>query len=141
MASEEEVIARHNACDFGLSTSLWTQDTIRADRVTRALETGCVNVNNVMLTEGNVHLPFGGVKYSGYGRMKGAEGLLGMTRSKAVLIDPTRGKREPNWYPYSREKLALMDRLLATVVRPTGLRKLVSLAGVGLAIEKLVKHK
>ena len=139
--SEEEVIARHNACDFGLSTSLWTQDSTRADRVSRALETGCVNVNNVMLTEGNVHLPFGGVKYSGYGRMKGAEGLLGMTRSKAVLIDSTRGKREPNWYPYSREKLALMDRLLATVVRPAGLRKLISLAGVGLAIEKLVRRK
>ncbi|CAM3449425.1 aldehyde dehydrogenase family protein [Parendozoicomonas haliclonae] len=137
--TDDEVIELHNACDYGLSTSIWTTNDGRADRLTRAVEAGCVNINNVMLTEGNVNLPFGGVKYSGYGRMKGAEGLLGMTRSKAVLIDNTRGKPEPNWYPYSSEKLSLMSRLMTAVTRPTGPGKLLALAKVGLALENLLK--
>ena len=135
----EEAVRLHNQCDFGLSTSIWTTDSAKADHMARAVVTGCVNINNVMLTEGNAHLPFGGVKYSGYGRMKGAEGLLGMTRSKAVLIDNTRGKQEPNWYPYSREKLSLMSRLMRAVTSPAGLGKLFALARVGLALESLLK--
>ena len=139
--SENEVVGLHNSIDHGLSTSVWTADEKRADRITRAVVTGCVNINNVMLTEGNASLPFGGVKSSGYGRMKGEEGLLGMTRSKAVLIDPTRGKPEPNWYPYSTKKLSLMSRLIHTVTRPMGPGKLFGLARIGLALEILVRRK
>ncbi|WP_196221498.1 aldehyde dehydrogenase family protein [Sansalvadorimonas verongulae] len=135
----EEVVRLHNQCDFGLSTSVWTTDPAIADHITRAVVTGCVNINNVMLTEGNANLPFGGVKYSGYGRMKGAEGLLGMTRSKAVLVDNTRGKPEPNWYPYSQEKLSLMSRLMRAVTSPAGPGKLFALARVGLALDSLLK--
>lgn len=137
--SVEEAVRRHNQCDFGLSTSVWTTDSDKADYIARAVVTGCVNINNIMLTEGNAGLPFGGVKYSGYGRMKGAEGLLGMTRSKAVLIDNTRGKPEPNWYPYSREKLSLMSRLMKAVTSPASPAKLFALARIGLALEQLMK--
>lgn len=136
--SEDEVIVRHNSMPFGLSSSVWTEDKARAERLTRALETGCINVNNVMLTEGNASLPFGGVKYSGFGRMKGLEGLRGMTRSKAVMSDSTRGKPEPNWYPYSATKLGLMQQLLAILGQRSPLRYL-KLARVGLAIDRLAK--
>ena len=137
--SVDEAIRRHNQCDFGLSTSVWTDDSDKADYIARAVVAGCVNINNIMLTEGNAGLPFGGVKYSGYGRMKGAEGLLGMTRSKAVLIDNTRGKPEPNWYPYSSEKLSLMSRLMKAVTSPASPAKLFTLARIGLALERLMK--
>jgi len=136
--AEAEVIVRHNSMPFGLSSSVWTADTARAERLIRALDTGCVNINNVMLTEGNAALPFGGVKYSGFGRMKGVEGLRGMTRSKAVMIDRTRGKPEPNWYPYSSEKLGLMQQLL-DVLGQRNLLRYLKLAKVGLAIERLTK--
>jgi hypothetical protein len=131
-------ITAHNRMPTGLSTSVWTRDEALAERLIRALDTGCVNVNNVMLTEGNAALPFGGVKYSGYGRMKGIEGLRGMTRSKAVMIDPTRGKPEPNWYPYSQHKLALTQQLLAALAGHGPLRYL-ALARVGLQIDRLVR--
>lgn len=137
-SSEDEVIVRHNSMPFGLSSSIWTEDKTRAERLTRALETGCININNVMLTEGNASLPFGGVKYSGFGRMKGVEGLRGMTRSKAVMSDSTRGKAEPNWYPYSATKLNLMQQLLAILGQRSPLRYL-KLAKVGLAIDGLAK--
>ena len=137
-SSEDDVIVRHNNMPYGLSSSIWTEDKARAERLTRALETGCINVNNVMLTEGNASLPFGGVKYSGFGRMKGVEGLRGMTRSKAVMIDSTRGRPEPNWYPYSANKLSLMQQLLSILGQRNPLRYL-KLAKVGLAIESLAK--
>lgn len=137
-SSEDEVIVRHNSMPFGLSSSVWTEDKARAERLTRTLETGCININNVMLTEGNASLPFGGVKYSGFGRMKGVEGLRGMTRSKAVMSDSTRGKAEPNWYPYSATKLGLMQQLLAILGERSPLRYL-KLAKVGLAIDSLAK--
>ena len=136
--TEAEVIARHNSMPFGLSSSVWTRDPARAERLTRALETGCININNVMLTEGNAALPFGGVKYSGFGRMKGVEGLRGMTRSKAVMVDGTRGKAEPNWYPYSARKLGLMQQLLAILGQRSPVRYL-RLARVGLAIDALIR--
>ena len=139
-SSEADIVARHNSNPSGLSTSVWTRDKARQQRLECALATGCININNIMLTEGNAALPFGGVRQSGFGRMKGAEGLLGMTRSKAVLEDPTRGKAEPNWYPYSAEKLALTGELL-DLLGQKGLRRWWRLARVGWAIDRLIKRQ
>ncbi len=138
--NEAEVITLHNNCEYGLSSSIWSSDPAKAERVARVLETGCVNINNVMLTEGNPGLPFGGVKQSGFGRSKGAEGLLSMTRSKAILIESA-GKKypEPNWYPYSNEKLTLMKKLIQTTTMPKGFFKLIRLANIGLKLDRLVK--
>lgn len=138
-AEVNEVIDAHNTIPLGLSTSVWTSEPARAERLVRELEVGCVNVNNVMLTEGNAGLPFGGVKRSGFGRMKGVEGLRGMVQSKAVLEDGTRGKPEPNWYPYSSEKLALTRRLLG-VLGQRGPLRYARLAEVGLRIERMLKR-
>ena len=139
--TEAEVITLHNHCEYGLSSSIWSSDPAKAERVARLLETGCVNINNVMLTEGNPGLPFGGVKQSGFGRSKGAEGLLSMTRSKAILIESA-GKKypEPNWYPYSREKLTLMKKLIQTTTMSNGFSKLIRLAKIGLKLDRMVKR-
>lgn len=136
--TEAEVITRHNAMPYGLSSSVFTSDARRAERIARALETGCINVNNVMLTEGNAGLPFGGVKYSGFGRMKGVEGLRGMTRSKAVLTDRTQGKLEAHWYPYSTSKLSLTQELLRALGR-RGVARYVKLAKAGMANDALIR--
>jgi acyl-CoA reductase-like NAD-dependent aldehyde dehydrogenase len=139
--AEAEAVAVHNGRDCGLSSAVFTRDPARIERLVRALDTGCVNINNVMLTEGNAGLPFGGVKYSGYGRMKGEAGLLGMTRPRAVLVDGSSAPLEPNWYPYSAEKLGLMGRLLDALVS-RGPAKLWRLALAGLGIELwLRRHK
>jgi hypothetical protein len=79
------------------------------------------------------------VKYSGFGRMKGIEGLRGMARSKAVMVDSTRGKAEPNWYPYSAEKLRLTQQLLAVLGQHSPMRYL-KLAMTGLAIDAMLRR-
>ncbi|WP_127960238.1 NAD-dependent succinate-semialdehyde dehydrogenase [Serratia microhaemolytica] len=65
-SSEEEVITRANNTPYGLSAYLYTRDLARAFRVSRALESGMVGINEgIVSTE---VAPFGGVKESGLGR-------------------------------------------------------------------------
>ncbi len=109
--TEEDAIALANDSEFGLSASVWTKDMKRADRVTRAIKTGNVSVNNVMLTEGNPALPFGGTKNSGFGRYKGEIGLHSFCNVKSVLIDKNSSKIESNWFPYTKEKYAMFSKM------------------------------
>lgn len=109
--TEEEAIQLANESEFGLSASVWTNDLKRADRVTRALVTGNVSVNNVMLTEGNSALPFGGIKDSGFGRYKGEMGIHSFCNIKSVLIDANSSKIESNWFPYTSDKYKLFSKM------------------------------
>ncbi len=132
--TEEEAIARANDSEYGLTASVWSADLDRARRVARALETGGVSINNVMLTEGNPALPFGGVKNSGYGRHKGEHGLHGFCNVKSVLVDKDSAKIEANWYPYTPEKYRFFSRLLEALFgrRPWSL---LGLPAAGLRLE------
>jgi aldehyde dehydrogenase (NAD+) len=110
-ATESEVIERANASEYGLTASVWTHDLERARRVARALHVGGVSINNVMATEANPALPFGGVKNSGIGRYKGEIGLHAFCNVKSVLIDKDSKKIESNWYPYTKKKYGLFSDL------------------------------
>ena len=109
--TEEEVVRMANDSEYGLTASVWSKDLDRARRVARALSAGGVSINNVMLTEGNPALPFGGVKASGFGRFKGAHGLHAFCNIKSVLVDKDSAKIEANWYPYTPEKYRLFTRM------------------------------
>ncbi|OQX40469.1 MAG: hypothetical protein B0D91_00035 [Oceanospirillales bacterium LUC14_002_19_P2] len=137
-STEKEVIETSNQSEFGLSASVWSKDLDRADRVARALVCGAVSINNVMLTEGNPALPFGGTRSSGFGRAKGAEGLLAFTRSKAITIDKQSDKLEPNWYPYTQKKYTLFQRLIDALFTKSPL-KLLKLAVIGMQLESEAK--
>ena len=71
--SDEEVIMRANDCDYGLATSLWTQDVTRAHNVARRMHTGIVWINTWFLRD--LRTPFGGVRMSGIGREGGRHSL------------------------------------------------------------------
>jgi acyl-CoA reductase-like NAD-dependent aldehyde dehydrogenase len=109
---EAEVIARANETEYGLNASVWSKDIERAVRVSRRLVTGNVSINNVMVTEGNAHLPFGGAKKSGFGRYKGRFGLYTFANIKAVMIDKDSKKIEVNWYPYTPHKYRWFNTLM-----------------------------
>jgi aminomuconate-semialdehyde/2-hydroxymuconate-6-semialdehyde dehydrogenase len=82
--SEEEVIAHANDCDYGLSSSVWTQNLSRAHRVAERINTGTVWVNCWLLRD--LRVPFGGMKQSGVGREGGTEALHFFTEAKNVCI-------------------------------------------------------
>ena len=133
---EMEAIMEANNSPYGLSASVWSADKVRAVRVARAIVTGNVSINNVMLTEGNHHLPFGGTKNSGIGRYKGVFGLQNFSNIKSVLIDGNSSKIEANWYPFTREKYQLFSKMTAGLFS-TSPKGLVSFAVNGLKLEGL----
>lgn len=71
--TEAEVIARANDTPFGLASYFYTENIRRIERVSAALETGIVGINEGALA--SEAAPFGGVKESGYGREGSKYGL------------------------------------------------------------------
>ncbi|SEG97956.1 succinate-semialdehyde dehydrogenase / glutarate-semialdehyde dehydrogenase [Variovorax sp. NFACC29] len=71
--SEAEVIAAANETPFGLAAYFYSTDVKRIWRVTDALESGIVGINEGALAAEAA--PFGGVKESGYGREGSVHGL------------------------------------------------------------------
>jgi succinate-semialdehyde dehydrogenase/glutarate-semialdehyde dehydrogenase len=83
-ATEEEAIAAANDTEFGLVAYLFTSDIKRSLRVTEALETGMVGLNQGIVS--NAAAPFGGVKHSGFGREGGYEGIEEYLENKYVAV-------------------------------------------------------
>ncbi|SEP88878.1 2-hydroxymuconate semialdehyde dehydrogenase [Solimonas aquatica] len=82
--SEEEVVRRANATQYGLAASVWTSDLTRAHRVSGQLEVGLVWVNSWFLRD--LRTPFGGAKQSGIGREGGVHSLEFYTELKNVCV-------------------------------------------------------
>lgn len=83
----DEVIARANASEFGLSGSVWSADINAAAAVAARLECGTAWVNKHAAIAPNV--PMGGVKASGMGVEFGEEGLAEYTDMQVISIDKT----------------------------------------------------
>lgn len=80
----EEAVRLANATEYGLAAGLWTSDLTTAHRVSRALKAGTVWVN--CYEEGDLTVPFGGVKQSGNGRDKSVHALEKYTDLKTTWI-------------------------------------------------------
>lgn len=137
---EAEAIKLSNDSTFGLSASVWSKDKERAIRVSRKITTGNISINNVMVSEGNHDLPFGGVKDSGIGRYKGIHGLRSFSNIKSVLVDADSSKIEANWYPYTTKKYGLFQGL-TTSLFTGGLKKWAGLVMYGLPLESEAKKE
>ena len=81
---EEDAIAKANDTEFGLSGSIWTRDSGKAIRVSRAVESGNLSVNSNSSVR--YWTPFGGYKQSGLGRELGPDALDSFTEVKNVFI-------------------------------------------------------
>ena len=94
----DEAMAVANDCEYGLSSSIFTNDAARIFRFVDEIETGMTHVNSPT-TGGEAHIPFGGTKGTGIGdREQGSTALDFYTELKVVYVDYTGRKREGNLY-------------------------------------------
>ncbi len=82
--SDEEALALANGNEYGLASSIWTNDLKRAHNLAKNIEAGIVWINCWLLRD--LRTPFGGVKSSGVGREGGLEALRFFTEPKNVCI-------------------------------------------------------
>ncbi len=80
--SEIEALRLANDSQYGLGTSIWTEDLDKAEELSRMVRSGIVTVNTVVISDPRV--PFGGVKKSGFGRELSRYGMLEFVNIKSV---------------------------------------------------------
>jgi len=94
----DEAMEVANDSEFGLSSSIFTNDASRIFRFVDEIETGMTHINSPT-TGGEAHVPFGGIKGTGIGdREQGSTALDFYTDLKVVYVDYTGRKREGNLY-------------------------------------------
>lgn len=88
-ASDEEAISVANDTEYGLSAAVFSRDINRAMSVARSINTGICHINGPTIQD-EAHVPFGGIKASGFGRFGGAGGLDAFTYRRWMTIDTQR---------------------------------------------------
>ena len=84
--SREEAIDIANQSEYGLQSSVFTQDINEAFYIAKRLEVGTVQVNN-KTERGPDHFPFLGVKSSGMGTQGIRYSIEAMSRPKATVVN------------------------------------------------------
>ncbi|MEM6799248.1 MAG: aldehyde dehydrogenase family protein [Planctomycetota bacterium] len=110
MANADEALRLSRQCPYALGAGVFGpagEAEAFADRV----EAGCVTVNDLVAPTADPRVPFGGWNQSGYGVTRGAEGLLEMTRPKAVV------SQRAGWLPHLDPPRNGLDRLIVGLLR------------------------
>ncbi|QUH27643.1 NADP-dependent glyceraldehyde-3-phosphate dehydrogenase [Vallitalea guaymasensis] len=82
----DEAVDIANASEYGLQSSIFTNDIDDAFHIARLLEVGTVQINN-KTERGPDHFPFLGVKSSGMGTQGIRYSIEAMSRPKAIVVN------------------------------------------------------
>lgn len=83
-SDEDEVLARANDSEMGLSAYAFTRSPERARRTVATLKSGMVGINSYALAASEA--PFGGTNHSGMGREGGVEGINDYLDTKLAQV-------------------------------------------------------
>ena len=82
--NEQQAIRIANDTEYGLGSSIWTNNTERGERVASQIEAGMVYING--LVKSDPRLAFGGIKNSGFGRELGRYGMMEFINAKTIWV-------------------------------------------------------
>jgi aldehyde dehydrogenase (NAD+) len=82
----DEALAMAKQSPFGLSASIFSADTAKAEELAALIPSGSVVINDVLAPTAHPATPFGGRGASGWGVTQGAEGLLALTVPQVVTV-------------------------------------------------------
>ena len=103
-------IRQAEACPYALGASIFGP-LAEARELARQVKAGSVCINDVIVPTADPRLPFGGSGRSGFGRTRGAEGLLEMTAVKSVSM------RRGRFRPHLAAPRAQDEARFATMIR------------------------
>ena len=83
--NEDEALEIANDTSYGLNAMIWSNDLNKVHKLAKRIKSGKVLVNS--LSDGDMSLPHGGYKQSGFGRDKSLEALGQYTQTKLTLIE------------------------------------------------------
>jgi len=87
-SSLDEAMKRANATEFGLSAAIFTSSLAAATRFQNEAQAGLLHVNS-QTAGADVHVPFGGIKSSGFGpHEQGRAAMEFYTETVTVYVDP-----------------------------------------------------
>jgi succinate-semialdehyde dehydrogenase/glutarate-semialdehyde dehydrogenase len=112
---ENEALRLANDCVYGLAANVWTKDNDKAVRLAKRIEAGAVCVNDSAITYGVTEAPFGGRKSSGVGQVNGDAGLKSYCFAQPIVLDRFGTKEEQMWYPYTGEKVKILQKIMKWV--------------------------
>ena len=123
----EEAVRLANDSRYGLAASIFG-DKDRAEKLARRIEAGSVNVNDVITNMLAMGVPMGGWKQSGIGFRHGDYGIKKYCRPESIVVTRFGGKNEPAWYPYTKGRRGLVNRV-ATAFNARDWRRRLGLRG------------
>jgi betaine-aldehyde dehydrogenase len=93
--TEDEVLAKANGVVYGLASSVWTTDIFKAMHASKALQFGCVWVNDHLPLASE--MPHGGYKESGIGKDLSMYSFEEYTQIKHVMVELS-GDARKGWH-------------------------------------------
>ncbi|GAB4551618.1 MAG: succinic semialdehyde dehydrogenase [Anaerolineae bacterium] len=131
--SDEEAVRATNDSQYGLTASIWTSDQARGLRIAKQIDAGHVGLNDHLLSASIPHLPWGGVKHTGYGRSRGIDGLYDMTYPKNFSVErfsnATSQLGQLYRYPYTPQKFNLIRWFVKVWYAPNWRERFKALVG------------
>ena len=110
-ADDEEAFEFSREMDHGLGAAIFSADEAAAREFANRLSTGFVTINDAIVPTADPRFPFGGVRASGFGTTRGAEGLLELTYPHVVAL------RRARWLPHLQEARRGDENIFAAYIK------------------------
>jgi aldehyde dehydrogenase (NAD+) len=107
----QDAVSRANSSEYALGASVWSNTEAHINHAIAGLKCGIVSINDVLLDAALPNCSFGGLRSSGFGKLRGPLGLESMVVRKMVYRHSSRGARR-HLFPYMPSGADILTALI-----------------------------